>query len=49
MKNLENDLFIMTDQEIMTDWLIVQDKLFEMDYRDKKFIEIDDGFDLDFN
>lgn len=33
----------------MADWLEVQDKLFEMEKRDNKLKEIDDGFDLDFN
>lgn len=40
---------IYENQEIMADWLEVQDKLFEMDYRDGKLKEVDDDFELDFN
>lgn len=50
MKNIyENDLFIMMEQEVMADWLEVQDKLWEMDYRDGKLKEVDDGFEIDFS
>lgn len=40
---------IYENQEIMADWLEVQDKLFEMDYRDGKLKEVDDGFEIDFS
>lgn len=43
-----NDQFIMSEQQVMADWLQVQDKLWEMDKRDKKFIEVDDVFEIDF-
>lgn len=40
---------IYENQEIMADCLEVQDKLFEMDYRDGKLKEVDDGFEIDFS
>lgn len=49
MKNLDNDLFIMQNQEVLADWWEVHDKLWEMDYRDGKLKEIDNDFELDFN
>lgn len=49
MKNSEDDFIIMQNQEVMADWFEVQDKLWEMEIRDNKFVEMDDVFEIDFS
>lgn len=49
MINLENDLFIIRNQEVMYDMWELENKLWEMDYRDGKLKEVDDGFEIDFS
>lgn len=44
-----NDYVIMKNLEPLAEEYELQDKLWEMEYIDKKLIEVDDGFPIDFN